>query len=571
MRQRLFAEDGNIDFVSAVRLATSLEAAERDAAAVEAGSGSEVLENAKVHKISAQVAARGQSVRGSGGRHTRPGRGGAVWKGAHKVAVVETQLPNRVNNDSCKGCGSTSHLYEGCRFRYFVCSRCKNAGHLRRMCPKAARGSVRGEYYSDRKFHYGEVDVSDRSSEEVEDASMDLHHLNLRDYKAVSYPISLDGEVINMEIDTGTAISCISKNTYDEHFRHRPIRPYNLCLKFIDGSKIQPLGVIKPLVTHGSITKNLELFIISGGTASLLGRQWLAELRISVPELKTNIVKRRNIITSRNDSSSVFHNKSVKLNNKIEILLDRYKNLFDGSLGKFTGGKATLRVREGAAPVFHRARPLPFALRERVDAEIDAMLRDGIIEPVDCSEWASPLVPVNKSDGALRVCVDYKTTVNPVLLVDRYPLPRIDDVLVVLNGSQYFSKIDLSQSYNQIELDDSKKYTVINTHRGLFIYNRLVFGLSSSPGIFQRIMTNLLTGIPNVAVFIDDVIIGGQTELEHLEALEMVFKRLFRQWLKIKKIEMRFYSSGGIVFRIYNFKGWYKGRPRENRSDRKNS
>ncbi|XP_037294434.1 uncharacterized protein LOC119190628 [Manduca sexta] len=185
MRQRLFAEDGNIDFVSAVRLATSLEAAERDAAAVEAGSGSEVLENAKVHKISAQVTARGQSVRGSGGRHTRPGRGGAVWKGAHKVAVVETQLPNRVNNDSCKGCGSTSHLYEGCRFRYFVCSRCKNAGHLRRMCPKAARGSVRGEYYSDRKFHYGEVDVSDRSSEEVEDASMDLHHLNLRDYKAV--------------------------------------------------------------------------------------------------------------------------------------------------------------------------------------------------------------------------------------------------------------------------------------------------------------------------------------------------------------------------------------------------
>lgn len=159
------------------------------------------------------------------------------------------------------------------------------------------------------------------------------------------------------------------------------------------------------------------------------------------------------------------------------------------------------------------ARPLPYALRERVDAELDAMLRAGVIEPVDCSDWASPLVPVNKADGTLRVCVDYKATLNPVLLVDRYPLPRFDDVLIALNGAQYFSKIDLSQSYNQIELDDSKKYTIINTHRGLFRYNRLVFGLSSSPGIFQRIMTSLLHGIPNVAVFIDDVIIGGELNL----------------------------------------------------------
>lgn len=163
------------------------------------------------------------------------------------------------------------------------------------------------------------------------------------------------------------------------------------------------------------------------------------------------------------------------------------------------------------------------------------MLCAGIIEPVECSDWASPLVPVNKSDGTLRICVDYKVTLNPVLLIDRYPLPKIDDVLVAMNGAQYFSKIDLSQSYNQIELDESKDYTIINTHRGLFRYNRLVFGLSSSPGIFQRIMTNLLIGIPNVAVFIDDVVIGGKTEGEHLRALETVFRRLLDGGLRLKK------------------------------------
>ena len=80
-----------------------------------------------------------------------------------------------------------------------------------------------------------------------------------------------------------------------------------------------------------------------------------------------------------------------------------------------------------------------------------------------------------------------------------------------MSGTRYFSKIDLSQAYNQIELDDSKKYTVINTHRGLYRYNRLVYGLSSSPGIFLIIMCNLLSGIPNVKVFLDDIIIGGKT------------------------------------------------------------
>ncbi|XP_037293178.1 uncharacterized protein K02A2.6 isoform X1 [Manduca sexta] len=163
------------------------------------------------------------------------------------------------------------------------------------------------------------------------------------------------------------------------------------------------------------------------------------------------------------------------------------------------------------------------------------MLRAGVIEPVDCSDWASPLVPVNKADGTLRICADYKATLNPALLIDRYPLPRIGDVLVGLNGAQFFSKIDLSQAYNQVELDDSKKYTVINTHRGLFRYNRLVYGLASSVGIFQRIMTKLLGNIPNVQVFLDDVIIGGKTKEEHLQALELVLQKLSDNGLKLKR------------------------------------
>ncbi|KAJ0171735.1 hypothetical protein K1T71_012498 [Dendrolimus kikuchii] len=182
-----------------------------------------------------------------------------------------------------------------------------------------------------------------------------------------------------MEVDTGTAVSCISTEIYERYFRNNPLEKNKIILNFYDGSKIKPVGVIRPAVTYRGLTKRLELFIIEGGTTSLLGRQWLTELNIKIP------------------SFSNCHNVIVpkQIPRDVNNLLCRFKELFSGGLGRFTGGKATLRVRVGAQPVFQRARPLPFALRDRVDAELDAMLRDGIIEPVDCSDWASPLVPQN--------------------------------------------------------------------------------------------------------------------------------------------------------------------------------
>lgn len=517
IRQRLFAEADTLAFSEAVRMASSLEAAERDAAAVEARPAPEAA--SAVHLLRASGRGRGgraRRARGSGGRPYEPAE-------APETGHARSALSN------CRGCGATSHGYGDCRFRDYVCSLCKRTGHLRRVCTAGAAGTATGSKptggtHRSAGVHFGNADSEEPADQDKywEDC-VDLYQLNLGDYKPVSLPICINDREIIMEIDTGTAISCISEATYLKHFTENQIIPNDLCIKFYDGSKIRPLGIIKPMVKYRDIVKELELFVIKGGTTSLLGRQWLGELGIQVPILNCN-----NIVRLDND-------KCGELSNEINILLRRYKQLFDGSLGRFTGGRATLRVREGAVPVYHRARPMAFATRERVDAELDAMLAAGVIEPVDSSDWASPLVPVNKPDGALRVCVDYKATLNPVLLVDRYPLPKIEEVLFALTGSQYYSKIDLSQSYNQIELDESKKYTVINTHRGLFCYNRLVFGLSSSPGIFQRIMTNLLKGIPNIGIFIDDVIIGGKTRREHIEALEAVFERLQSGGLRLKE------------------------------------
>ena len=116
-------------------------------------------------------------------------------------------------------------------------------------------------------------------------------------------------------------------------------------------------------------------------------------------------------------------------------------------------------------------------------------------------------MPIVKQDGTLRICGDYKLTVNKIAKADVYPLPKIEELFTALTGGRAFSKLNLSQVYQQLAIvlcDESKPYTTINTHRGLYTYNRLPFGISAAPAIFQRTLETLLHGIPNICVYLDN-------------------------------------------------------------------
>ena len=145
-----------------------------------------------------------------------------------------------------------------------------------------------------------------------------------------------------------------------------------------------------------------------------------------------------------------------------------------------------LHVRPDALPKFFKPRPVPFATKDAIGAELDRLEVEGIVEKVTHSEWAAPIVAVPKKDGTFRICGDYKVTVNSALDVDRYPLPKPDELFASLANGQKFSKLDLSQAYQQLLLEDeSKKYTTINTHQGLYQYKRLPYGIASAPALFQ--------------------------------------------------------------------------------------
>ena len=191
----------------------------------------------------------------------------------------------------------------------------------------------------------------------------------------------------------------------------------------------------------------------------------------------------------------------------LQDMLSKYDELFQGGLGTFKDYEARIEVDPGAAPHFCKACTAPYAMREKVEEELDRLVAEGTLESVDYSDWAAPIVAVMKSDRkSVPICGDFRMTINPVSKLNRYPIPKTEDFFAMLKRGKVFTKLDLSQAYLQLKLEEeSRKYVVVNTHKGLFRYTRLPYGISSAPGIFQKAMEQLLLGIPHVTVYIDDI------------------------------------------------------------------
>ena len=137
-----------------------------------------------------------------------------------------------------------------------------------------------------------------------------------------------------------------------------------------------------------------------------------------------------------------------------------------------------------------------------IECELDRLQSEGIISPVEYSDWAAPIIPILKADGTVRICGDYKTTINRNSKLDGYHLPKAEDLFTTLMGGQTFTKLDLTNASAQMELDDdSNPYTCINTHQGLYMENRYPFGIRSAAPIFQRKMETFLKTVPKTVVF----------------------------------------------------------------------
>ncbi|XP_039749900.1 uncharacterized protein K02A2.6-like [Pararge aegeria] len=195
-------------------------------------------------------------------------------------------------------------------------------------------------------------------------------------------------------------------------------------------------------------------------------------------------------------------------------------------------------------PIFVKSRPLPLALRAPVERELERLQRDDVIYKVDRSDYGTPIVPIIKKNGDIRICGDFKVTINPLLKDFHYPLPQIEDIFATLGGGEQFSKLDLSHAYQQVLLtEDSQPMTAITTHIGTFVYKRVPFGIKCVPEYFEKLIEETLCGLSSTVAFQDDICVTGKDRETHCKNLRAVLARLKEAGLRVNWSKCEFFKD----------------------------
>lgn len=450
---------------------------------------------------------------------------------------------NVVNKDvlRCYHCGGTRHTFSSCRYKDAKCNKCQRRGHLSRVCKGKKNKDFKPKQSSNNRHnnqHYiGNFETDNNNSFD------NLFHLGQGNktgkrtfdeiFSIRPCVVGIDVENVNIkfQLDTGSDVAVLSEKDYEKRkdLLLLALKGTKRRFKSHPGDIIVPKGKIEVNVKYKNMKKKLELFVLPGEGPPLVGRTWIKELALPVADI---------IKEADNSSINFMENEN---GGDIANILRKFASIFSEKLGKYSKKKVQLHLKENVDPIFCKPRALPYAMKDKVERELERLVKEEILEPIENSEWATPIVPVLKSNGQLRLCGDYKITINPNIKIDCYPIPRVQDLLANLNGGKIFSKIDLSQAYQQLELDErSRKLVTISTHKGLFAYKRLCYGVSSAPGIFQREMEELLKGVDGVVCFFDDILITGQTRVIHNERLKEILKRLQENGLTVKKEKCKF-------------------------------
>lgn len=167
----------------------------------------------------------------------------------------------------------------------------------------------------------------------------------------------------------------------------------------------------------------------------------------------------------------------------------RFSEMFRSDLPGFNKPRVHIELKDDARPVFLKSRPVPLALRDDVAKEVDCLVEQGVREPVEYSNWATPLIVVRKKNETLLLCGGYGSTVNKAVKSSGYPLPTTVEIFATLGTSKIFTKLDLTQTYQQLTLnDETAEKLTMNTIKVLCKVRRLPFGISVAPRVFQHVM-----------------------------------------------------------------------------------
>ena len=297
----------------------------------------------------------------------------------------------------CWRCGG-DHLAPNCRHMDVICKSCQKKGHFANMCRSRPGGDARKPYKQDAgryKANYVEDRPGENPAEQrQDDPSYAMFTLSSNQpSKPITAEVNLNGLDTSMVVDTGASKSIISESTYSQltetNSNLRLSKP-SVTLTTYTGESLELLGEITVNVRYGSQQLELPLLVTRGSGPDLMGRDWLTHLKL--------------------DWQGVYQVESS--NDKLTSILEKYPAVFSPGLGSLKGSKVKIHVKDNAQPRFHKARSVPYTLRAKVEEELDNLQKENVISPIQFSELAAPIVAVVKRSGGIRICGDYKLTIN---------------------------------------------------------------------------------------------------------------------------------------------------------------
>ena len=412
---------------------------------------------------------------------------------------------NLQKQQRCIRCGRGRHPKANCPARNATCHNCHKEGHFASQCLSKRRISQGKQMDSMQDLPVKPVLDAELSDDEYLTDEVYIDSVVDNREKCWTADVLVGQTEVRFKLDTGAEVTAISERTYRTLVNPNSLQMTSLALFGPGRTPLNIVGQFSCNLTYHSRTSQHTVYVIKSLQNNLLGFPAIVALEMAV----------------RVDAIQPTESKSYH-----ESIVNSYPSLFNG-LGKL-GEPYQIKLLPDSKPhALYTPRRVPLALREKVKEELNRMESIGVISKVnEPSAWCAGMVAVPKPNGSVRICVDLRP-LNLCVMRETFPLPTVDDVLAQLSGATIFSKLDANSGFWQVPLaPQSRHLTTFITHFGRYQFNKLPFGISSAPEVYQKRMSMLLEGLKGVLCLIDDVLVFGHTETEHDHRLHAVLGRI---------------------------------------------
>ena len=518
LKEKLLRVGNELTLTKTIDICRAWEATSAQSGAIQ---GHESVQ-AQVHSLShsGQPRGRGRSRgRGNHGNYRGRGRGSFTPHSPHQQSPGQqgqTHTSKSPGNSSCQWCGFTDkHDRSSCPARNATCNYCHVKGHFKAACRKKDHSRSVHNIQDPTQAEASHPPETGQWSEDFLGAiTQAIGGVKLQSETSNDVMVKVNGHSLPFRVDTGADVNVISQESYDKAFASKLLSASPV-LRGPDLKDIKTSGYFKAIISYGSKTTSTLVYVLPK-SASLLSRKVCQELGL----VTLNI----HAITSD--------------------VPGRYPKLFHG-LGKLQTEYKIQLDSEATPYAVHAPRRVPLPLLGKVKEELNRLQTQGVIVPItEPTPWCAPIVVVPKSNSqSVRICVDL-TKLNAAVRRERHILPSVEHLLGQMSGARVFSKIDANSGFHQIPLSQSSQLlTTFITPFGRYAYQRLPFGISSGPELFQREMSRILEGLEGVVCLMDDVVIFGRSQDEHDKRLRTALDALVLSGITLNRAKCVFNKS----------------------------